>query len=212
MKFPFEINHDIFVAAVRVGEVCHLVTSEEEQIISSWSSSKRKAEFLAGREAAHKALRALNKAIDAPILRGKRGDPLFPDGITGSISHTNDVAIAAVSKKENVLSVGIDIERKNRSIEFNPTRITTKEEIYWNLSEEKPEFLKIFVAKEAAYKAIHSLIKKPFGFLDLILKHQIKEKKECFCISDKSAIKIEHCNIQIIEKDDFILALCVITP
>ena len=66
--------------------------------------TKRRAEHLAGRQAAFYALKAHGISHIAGI--GERRRPLWPDGWFGSISHCEGSALAAVAKRP----VGVDIE------------------------------------------------------------------------------------------------------
>ncbi|WP_336219001.1 enterobactin synthase subunit EntD [Citrobacter amalonaticus] len=65
---------------------------------------KRKAEHLAGRIAAVYALREVGHKQVPEI--GEQRQPLWPDGLSGSISHSATTALAVVSRQP----VGIDIE------------------------------------------------------------------------------------------------------
>lgn len=68
------------------------------------SGKKRQAEHLAGRIAAVHALREFGEKTVPGI--GDRRQPLWPDGLYGSISHSGNTAVAVVS----TTPVGIDIE------------------------------------------------------------------------------------------------------
>lgn len=80
-----------------------------------WSSKidravdKRKAEFLAGRYCAKKALAAFD-VQHFTVTADKNRCPLWPQGIKGAITHSNSVAMVALTKREDVLGIGIDIE------------------------------------------------------------------------------------------------------
>jgi len=70
---------------------------------------KRRRDFTHGRFCAREALRALGQPESA-IRVGKDREPLWPEGITGSISHSGAVAIATVARKSDLLAIGVDIE------------------------------------------------------------------------------------------------------
>lgn len=87
-------------------------------------STKRKLDFLTGRLAAKLALQALGLA-HFTVLKGKYGEPLWPDGMTGSISHTGDktscTAICCAyrqSSMQNCSAIGVDIEAKINNVCF----------------------------------------------------------------------------------------------
>lgn len=69
----------------------------------------RRRQFLAGRACAHAALRAID-ADDMPVGKGSAGEPLWPPGVVGSISHTGDLAAAVVARDEDAWGLGLDIE------------------------------------------------------------------------------------------------------
>nr|WP_265736879.1 4'-phosphopantetheinyl transferase superfamily protein [Phaeacidiphilus oryzae] len=70
---------------------------------------KRRREFATVRACARRALARLGEP-PAPILRGERGAPVWPDGIVGSMTHCEGYRAAAVARSRHVLSVGIDAE------------------------------------------------------------------------------------------------------
>lgn len=71
--------------------------------------TKRKAEFLAGR---YCALRALERAgyPGSHIGIGSHRQPIWPEGICGTISHARRLAVAAVAHDTDVYGVGVDVE------------------------------------------------------------------------------------------------------
>lgn len=69
----------------------------------------RVAEFTTGRACAHEALRRLG-VPDGSIGRGSRGEPLWPAGVVGSITHCDGLRAAAVARRGEVTGVGIDAE------------------------------------------------------------------------------------------------------
>jgi enterobactin synthetase component D len=76
---------------------------------SHFPSAKRRYQFLLGRVAANRALALLGGAPTDAVARGPRGEPVWPAGFTGSISHTGALAIGVVLRDVRV-HIGIDIE------------------------------------------------------------------------------------------------------
>ncbi len=146
---------------------------EEEYLLSPTVASKRRLEFTMGRVAAREAITKLLGTPAPPILKGPNGEPVWPVGIVGSIAHTTEQALAIVAKKHDALSLGIDMERLDRSMDLALTKkLCTPEESNWvhetsNLSEQKLRF--IFCAKEAVYKALFPLTGSIRGFLDVAM-------------------------------------------
>lgn len=71
---------------------------------------KRQREFTAGRNCARLALQHLG--LDpVPVVRvGAQREPLFPAGVSGTLTHTHDYCAAAVIRQGTVRSIGIDAE------------------------------------------------------------------------------------------------------
>ena len=70
---------------------------------------KRKAEYLAGRFCAKQAL-GKHKIENFIIKSDKNRAPLWPEGIKGTITHSNHNALVAVNNSSDVLGIGIDVE------------------------------------------------------------------------------------------------------
>ena len=81
----------------------------EEEFHVRHAVAKRRREFAAGRNAARAALVQLDcEAVAIPV--GEKREPVFPPGISGSITHTQDYCAVAVIRTGEVLSIGIDAE------------------------------------------------------------------------------------------------------
>ena len=81
---------------------------EEEALIAK-SVAKRRNEFITVRYCARQALGELG-VPPAPILKGDKGEPCWPDGVVGSLTHCTGYRGAAVGRRGEVRSVGIDAE------------------------------------------------------------------------------------------------------
>ncbi|PIB36293.1 hypothetical protein BFP72_13265 [Reichenbachiella sp. 5M10] len=130
------------------------VLFETEKNIATAYEPKRLMEFCSGRYCAHLSLKKLG--VDAPILKTEEGAPLWPKGITGSISHSTQTAGSIVASTDRIQSIGLDIETMGRispdmwSILFTPNEINM-------LMHSKPaeiDFLStlLFSMKESFYK------------------------------------------------------------
>lgn len=128
----------------------------EERALIDRAGRKRQREFASGRRCAHALLDRLG--MDAgPLLRSASGAPVWPEAVTGSISHTDDACVAAVAPSSCVAGVGIDVERDAPLAEPLWRRITTAREAAW-LEAREPgdrgvDAKRLFSAKEAAGKA-----------------------------------------------------------
>jgi 4'-phosphopantetheinyl transferase EntD len=81
---------------------------EEEEAVGN-AVDKRRREFVTGRACARRALERLG-VEPGPIASGERGEPLWPDGVVGSITHCRGYRACAVARADEVASVGIDAE------------------------------------------------------------------------------------------------------
>jgi 4'-phosphopantetheinyl transferase EntD len=110
----------------------------------------------AARLAAREALAALGGPADAPLARGARGFPLWPEGFVGSLAHDDALAVAAVARRAGVAALGVDVE----PVLPLPRDVA---EIALGADERRaalrdPALARaIFSAKEAVYKAINPL-------------------------------------------------------
>lgn len=139
----------------------------EERLLSDRVSPARAAEFRLGRHVAHLALQQLG--LEArPILRGPGREPIWPEGVVGSITHTGDRAIAAVALVEEAGGIGIDLEDSTRSFPALESQITVPDEATLLARMEKPArdamVIETFSAKESIYKAFYPRVRRFFGF------------------------------------------------
>ena len=119
-------------------------------------SEKRRREFTAGRHCARQALACLgHEAVALPI--GPARAPVWPPGVIGSISHTGDVAIAAVAWKSDLRSLGIDLESAD-PLEPDLLELVCREEELAALTscglDPQLGAKLIFSAKESVYKCL----------------------------------------------------------
>ena len=70
---------------------------------------KRQREFAAVRRCARAALTRL-ELPPAAILPGKRGEPVWPPGVVGSMTHCTGYAAAALAMSDDIAGLGVDAE------------------------------------------------------------------------------------------------------
>ena len=139
---------------------------EEEPLIAK-SVAKRRNEFITVRHCARQALAELG-VPPAPILKGDRGEPCWPDGVVGSLTHCAGYRGAVVGRAASVRSVGIDAEPHDVLPDGVLGAIALDEErheiaalpggLHWDRI--------LFCAKEATYKAWFPLTRRWLGFED----------------------------------------------
>lgn len=140
---------------------------EEERSLGR-AVEKRQHEFLTGRACARQALAELGHAPVA-IPSGERGEPLWPSGVVGSITHCRGYRACAVASAEQVRSVGIDAEVDEplpqgvlKAVAFGRERALVAEPAAGVCLDRL-----LFSAKEAIYKAWFPLARRWLGFEDV---------------------------------------------
>ncbi|WGL15716.1 4'-phosphopantetheinyl transferase superfamily protein [Microbulbifer bruguierae] len=132
---------------------------------------KRQAEFLAGRYAAAMALQHLAPVVDRGLQVGigEKRNPLWPNGVVGSISHVGTVAVCAVSHGTDKDYLGIDVEvlmsaRVCREIAAIVANRQERELLKAHGLSDRVALTLIFSAKESLFKALYPSVKDYFGF------------------------------------------------
>ena len=130
-------------------------------------AEKRDTEFATGRLAAKQALAGVG-VEGFTVLKGDKGEPLWPAGVVGSISHTQDVCVASVSDADGLLGLGVDVEAQ-RILKANIQRVICREEelsLHWHDDNELAKLI-IFSAKESVYKALYPTQQRFIGFKEV---------------------------------------------
>jgi 4'-phosphopantetheinyl transferase EntD len=142
----------------------------EEELSVGRAVEKRRREFRTGRACARLALRQLG-IPHVPIPNGERGEPSWPSGIAGSITHCPGYCGAAVARVDGVLTVGIDAEVHAPLPEGVWEQIAFGPELRMLPGGGAGVCLDrvLFSAKEAVYKAWFPLAKRWLGFEDVEL-------------------------------------------
>ena len=123
---------------------------EERAIIRAVPT--RQTEFRLGRMAARQALARLG--APAPVPMGADRAPIWPEGIAGSITHQDGIAVAVVTTGG---WLGLDLDRTDPLTPDLVPEICRPEE-------DAGKARHIFSAKEAAYKAQYPATRRVFGF------------------------------------------------
>ncbi len=148
-----EIEFDLFV--------------EEEQLLSAKATRRKSTEFGLGRHAAHLALEEIG-CQPQPILRGRHREPIWPQGVVGSITHDGAHVIAAAAWVRDAGGIGIDLEVSGRYFHGLENKIAWGEELaalsQLEGSARAEATTEVFSAKESIYKAHYPRIGRFFGF------------------------------------------------
>jgi 4'-phosphopantetheinyl transferase EntD len=169
------------VVAVEAGDDERAVTLfPEEEALVARAVEKRRREFATGRDCARRALERL-WAPAGPILAGDRGEPIWPAGVVGSITHCRGYRGCAVARATDMAALGIDAEPHEPLPEGLVEKIAGPEEMgsLEELARVEPETAwgrLLFSAKEALYKAWYPLTERWLGFEDAVLTVDRRER------------------------------------
>jgi enterobactin synthetase component D / holo-[acyl-carrier protein] synthase len=141
-----------------------------EEALVAQAVPKRRHEFATGRRCARAALAQLG-CPPAPLLTGPDRAPLWPDGVVGSITHTDGYRAAAVARATQLSSVGIDAE-PNRPLPDGVLDLIAspaEAQALAALLQENPSIRwdrLLFCAKECVFKAWYPVTGRWLDFLD----------------------------------------------
>jgi 4'-phosphopantetheinyl transferase EntD len=134
-------------------------------------------EFTTARCCARQALRKLGLPASA-ILRGPNGEPLWPPGVVGSITHCQAYRAAAVATQLDVLTLGIDAEIHDELPAGVFDQVVIHQEQAW--LKQAPDGVHwdrlLFSAKESVYKAWFPLTGEWLGFKDVVVTFDPAER------------------------------------
>ncbi|MDE1924227.1 MAG: 4'-phosphopantetheinyl transferase superfamily protein [Gammaproteobacteria bacterium] len=131
---------------------------------------QRIQEFAAGRLCARRALERLGFGT-FPIVVSPNREPVWPDTVIGSITHTDRLCAAVVAPRESFFGIGLDAEVVGA---VNPAiwrRVCAPAELVW--LETLPSGARaaavslVFAAKEAFYKAQYGQTRQWLNFDDV---------------------------------------------
>jgi len=154
-------------------DLCEGDIFQEESIFIEHAIPKRKREFIAGRTCARKALSDIG-IHGCRILVGKKREPLWPEGVTGSITHDGNHAVAVVAKTNSISMVGVDLSDRSPLNHELIRMVCTNEEIEninkFSLSDFVLDpFKSIFSIKESVFKCLFPTVQEIFNFNDVLL-------------------------------------------
>lgn len=162
-----EVLGDKAVSAERYDDPPDIAPLPEEEPLIARSVAKRRNEFVTVRLCAREALGELGLP-PVPILKGDKGEPCWPDGVVGSLTHCEGFRGAAVARRGDARSIGIDAEPHGVLPKGVLDAISLPAErsalaalpggLHWDRI--------LFCAKEATYKAWFPLTHRWLGFED----------------------------------------------
>lgn len=184
---------------------CQVVSDESDQLMPEElvciknAAGLRRNTFSSGRAAARTALAQAGLPASA-LLRNEDGSVQWPEGVLGSLTHTNDWAIAAVAvtAMSEAVCLGVDLEQiqplndgvlKLIATDVERTQIAEASSTQW-----LP--VALFSMKESVYKCLRPSFGRFINFHDVEILNLASGRPRIRLITD--ALQA-HCNAEQIE-------------
>ena len=162
-------------------------------------TSARRREFHDGRALATELIAEMGfPARD--ILVGAAGEPIWPPGVIGSISHTSEALAVAVAVDSAYASIGLDIEFE-RAVDMDlwPSICSTRE-LAWLHGLDEPtariQSTLLFSAKESGYKCQFPLTRQFLEFEQAEIR--VDPERHSFAITFSEHTKIFKLGLNIV--------------
>ncbi len=156
---------------IRAGDERHFLPAESASILTR--ESRARAASGAGRQIAHELLQRLQCA-DMAVARGLLGNPIWPEGIVGSIAHDEEMAVVVAARSGAVGSVGVDVEPALPLPDGLRELVVTPRDRLGGLEPGMAGRI-LFAVKEAVYKASFPLDGRVLGFEDIAVDLEAAE-------------------------------------
>jgi enterobactin synthetase component D len=185
---PTQIHHLVLAKRTECIELSRSVFASRIPDTIVRAIPKRQYEFLLGRLAAEVLLVEIGVPCEASWVQTSGRQPVWPSGITGSISHSKDmVAVSICHKKYRVQSIGIDIE----SLDQHASAIKAITACFTNQERERLDQIENgliigFSVKEALYKCLYPISGLFFDFLDAEILYVDTINQHIGCVLHRS--------------------------
>ncbi|MBL9047635.1 MAG: 4'-phosphopantetheinyl transferase superfamily protein [Tabrizicola sp.] len=167
---------DVAVSVVEIG-TAGLALFPEEQASLPAAVPARLVEFAAGRQAARRAMAALGHDV-VPVPMGRDRAPIWPPGLSGSISHAGGIA-AAVLRSGPPLGLDLEADEPLDS-DLWPIICSEPELGAHPVTDRGLAVRRVFAAKEAVYKAQFPLTGQVIGFDAVAIAFRNSDFNACF--------------------------------
>lgn len=134
---------------------------------------KRRREFTTARACVREAFAQLGLPPSA-VANGAHGEPRWPSGVVGSITHCEGYRACAIARSSDMATIGIDAEPHAALPAGVLSDIAGTQELSW-LDDQRRNVPSVhwdrllFSAKESVYKAWFPLAKRWLGFEDAVV-------------------------------------------
>jgi 4'-phosphopantetheinyl transferase EntD len=159
---------DTVAIAEEFGDLADAYIFPAEAATVAGAVEGRRREFATARACVRRALNHLGLPA-APVLPGERGAPVWPDGVVGSLTHCAGYRGAALARRQDVWTIGIDAEPDAPLPDGVAEAIALDVELDMlatlRTSRPGPSWDRLlFSAKESVYKAWYPVARTPLGF------------------------------------------------
>ena len=174
--FDLELAHGRALAVTMLAgaDVSDAMLADEEKDYARALAERRRRTWIAGRIALRMAL-ARQGIAHGSLLATARGAPLLPEGVAGSVSHKDHVAVALVARERRA-RLGVDVELDAPRPYDVARHVLTDDEraemAHENDDERQRAVLLRFSAKESIYKAVDPFVKRYVGFKEAYVAPQ----------------------------------------
>lgn len=180
----------------------------EHALIEDWASP-RQMEFTAGRLCVRRALVGLGRS-GGELLRDTNGLPLWPEGVSGSITHCRGIAAAALRPfcGETATLIGLDLEQTNRLSAAASHRVLHPLERGFAGADQVRATV-LFSLKEAFYKAQFARWRQHGNFQDIGLKVDLEAGQAVIAaLDERFDQELVALRFRFALVGDYVLSLC----
>jgi 4'-phosphopantetheinyl transferase EntD len=167
----------------------------EESVAVERAVPKRRLEFARGRACARRALSTLG-VVAGPIPVGAHREPLWPEGVVGSITHCTGLVCAAVASRADVLALGIDAEPA-RPLDQEVATIALTSSERASTHEADLHRTVVFSAKESVHKTLFPLERIALEFDDVSI--HVERSEGTFTVSPLGPRAVASTNLPALE-------------
>jgi 4'-phosphopantetheinyl transferase EntD len=178
------LDPDTILVVDRIGTEIEPLRADEEASTAGMTRSRLR-EFAAGRALARYALERLHHRSPFGISVGHGGEPIWPSGYCGSLSHTGTHVAALVSR--SYVSVGVDLDDARLLGSIAAADLMTREEVGMVLAQGWTQEVAIaqnivFAAKEALFKYQYPLTRDRDMAFDEVQLAGVEDARELSAI------------------------------
>ncbi|HEX4814125.1 MAG TPA: 4'-phosphopantetheinyl transferase superfamily protein [Nonomuraea sp.] len=163
-----DILPDAVVAVHTFTDPPGVVLFPEEADLVRHAAEKRRREFTTARHCVHRAMELLGVPA-VPVLSGAHGEPAWPPGVAGSITHCAGYRAAAVGAAPAAIGIDAEPDGPLPPGVLDAVSVPQERQMLRRLAAEHPGTnwdRMLFSAKESVYKAWYPLARRWLDFQD----------------------------------------------